>query len=196
MWSWNASKAFITRVFGSRLHISRDSTCDEQDGIEIVGVGRQPEAAAGLAGAGCHALEGAAVGSRAGADELGADGLLVAVATDEDGVAAGIGVEDAILAATLEQGGVKPAGRGQEVTHGVPEAVCGGWQAQGVAASGWTGWRMLGITLVREKRSALIRRGTVDKLDQFGKVRRRSKKDKWLNRRGLQLQSHYNYVGQ
>ena len=38
--------------------------------------------------------------------------------------------------------------------------------------------RVLGITLIREKRSALIRRGTVDKLDQSGKVRRGSKKDK------------------
>ena len=36
-----------------------------------------PESAAGLAGAGSHALEGAAVGSWAGADEFGADGVLV-----------------------------------------------------------------------------------------------------------------------
>ncbi len=49
---------------------------------------------------------------------------------------------------------------------------------------------VLGITLIREKRSALIRRGTVDKLDQSGKVRRGCKKDQQLNRRGLPLQSH------
>ena len=108
-----------------------DGTLGDQKRVEIVRAGRQPEATAGLAGAGSHALEGAAVGSGAGADEFGADGVLVAVAADEDGVAAGVGVEDAVLAAALEQGGIEATGGGQEVTHGVPESVRGSRELQG-----------------------------------------------------------------
>ena len=112
-------------------------TLGEQEGVEIVGVGRQPEAATGLAGAGSHALEGAAVSSGAGADEFGADGMLVAVAADEDGVAAGVGVEDAILAALLEQGGVECRGHVIVVQHHATPVVrksrtgCQRWSAAG-----------------------------------------------------------------
>ena len=67
-------------------------TLDEQEHVEIVGIGGQPEAAAGFGRAGGHALERVAVGSGAGADEFGADGVLMAVAADEDGVAAGVGI--------------------------------------------------------------------------------------------------------
>ncbi len=113
-----------------------EGTLDEQERVEL-GSGRgQPEAAAGLAGAGSHALEGAAVGSGAGADDLGTGRLAPGVMAEEDGVAAVIGVEQAILTAEVEQAGIEAAGGDEEVAHGRPEAVVAGRELQ-VGERGW-----------------------------------------------------------
>ena len=114
----------VGRQGGSQQQESREGvhgTFDEQDRVQVGGAGRQPEAAAGLAGAGGHALEGAAVGSGAGADELGTDGVLVAVAAEEDGIAAGVAVEDGVVTAAVEQAGIEAASGDEEVAHGRPE---------------------------------------------------------------------------
>ena len=62
--------------------------------------------------------------------------------TEEDGVAAGVGVEQAIAVTAVEQGGVEAAGGEQEVAHAGPEAVVTGRELQaGGAGNGRGGWR-------------------------------------------------------
>ena len=112
---------------------------NEQEGVEIVGAGGQPEAAMGLAGAGSHGLEGAAVGSGAGADDFGAGGLAAVIAAEEDGVAAGIGVEQAVTAAEFELVVIEAAGGDEEVANGRPEAVVAGRELKVGAWSGGSG---------------------------------------------------------
>ena len=97
-----------------------ESALDEQQGVEGQIGGRQPEAAAGLAGAGGQTLESAPVGRGAGADEFGADGLAERIATQEDGVLAGVGVQQALAMAELELGVGEAALGAQEIAHGRP----------------------------------------------------------------------------
>lgn len=68
------------------MHI--DGTLSEQHGGGRDGAGGQPETATVAAGTRSQALEGGAVGQRAGADQFGADGVGGAVAAGEDGIAA------------------------------------------------------------------------------------------------------------
>ena len=95
-------------------------TLGEQDGGARGGTAAQPETATVAAGTGSQALEGGAVGQRAGADQFGADGIGGAVAAGEDGIAAGVRVEGAGLAAALQQGGIEAAEAHQIVAHGRP----------------------------------------------------------------------------
>ena len=105
-------------------------TFDEHEGVER-GLGSgQPEAAAGLAGTGGHALESAAVGCGAGADEFGAGRLAAGVAAQEDGIAAGVGVEQALLMAEVEQVGGQAAPGLQEGAHRRPETVVARGEAE------------------------------------------------------------------
>ena len=107
-----------------------DCALDQQDGGGRVAAGAQPEAAAGPAGAGCQALEGGPAGQPAGADEFGAGGSSPAVAAQEDGVAAAVGIERGGGAAVLEQGRGEAADTEQEVAHGGPVGVNRTRQAQ------------------------------------------------------------------
>ena len=83
---------------------------DEQDSGGRTASGPEPEAAADFAGAG------------AGADEFGAGDGALGVAADEDCVAAGVGVEQAVVAAVGEQAEVEAAGGVQEGANGRPAA--------------------------------------------------------------------------
>ncbi len=116
----------------------------EQDAVgRSVGAGSMggdPETAALFAGARGEALEGGAGGAGAGVVEFGAGGLLLEVAAEEDGVLAGVGPQDAGLAALVEQAGVEASGAGQVVADGRPAGVAGGRQGERPVGAG-LGWR-------------------------------------------------------
>ncbi len=99
-------------------------------------------------------MEGAAVSGGASADEFGADGLAAGIAADKDGVAAGVGVEQALPMAEFEQLGCEAALAVQEIAHGRPEAVVGWRQAElggGRRRGGGPGvWRQVGGVLFEE----------------------------------------------
>ena len=128
---------------GSDQAVGRQAGSGQQDGGEGIegtfneqhsgvggGSGGQPEAAAVAAGARGQALEGGAIGARAGADEFGPGRGAGAVAAEKDGIAPLVGEEGAGVAAGLQQGGVEAAGLDQEVAHGGPERVGGVRQPQ------------------------------------------------------------------